>query len=316
MYTLRPTIALAALLLYAVLIPGLSKACMCNNSTIIDSLPELAAYTFIAHVRITGDRDIPVNSKDVALPPNGELSFEILELFKGKKQGKILEAGKHSSCDIGISNGEEWVLFGINYKGNTVVVACDRNVRYRAADGVRSWQYSHSFYELDRLRTLYNHPSPVFTNETNRLFYKDGKLELEETYVNGKLHGEQKIWYPNGKLYRRAYYINDTLYGQVTHFYSSGQIERSDYYIEGRHAHVSSVYYDTSLYSAYVTDAVILKQRAIREKLRGKFIPKSSPQKIQVRYERMYDERGNLILKRNYSDEGVLLSEEMTEPKD
>lgn len=113
-----------------------STACSCSydnkpiDSTIVKS------YEFIALVKITADRDHPKPQKN-ALGTTGLLTFQIKELFKGQPINQLVEEMKNTSCDLGISIGEEWVVFGKKRDVEIVLTACDRNERYRQTNGFR-----------------------------------------------------------------------------------------------------------------------------------------------------------------------------------
>jgi hypothetical protein len=61
----------------------------------------------------------------------GQLKIEILELFKGSARTEIYETGKETSCEMGIFVGQEWVLFGYDYKGEIYIGACNHDFKYK-----------------------------------------------------------------------------------------------------------------------------------------------------------------------------------------
>jgi antitoxin component YwqK of YwqJK toxin-antitoxin module len=282
-----------------------SKACVCSEYLTIDSLAQLKGYSFIAHVKIISSqpyKNIPADELgDVAL-----LTFKIIELFQGDTIKQILEYSKNSSCDMGISVGEEWILFGVMRNGKIAVDACDRNEQYREKNGVRDWEYGHGFSELKKLRKLYQHPLNEFNNKTRKEYYPNGKPEIEEIYVNGKRNGERKLWYPDGKLRCREFYINDTLDGKVAWFYPSGHIKEEDFYIMGVHCNVSRSYFNSSNDKYWE-----ITYRNFHD------IPASQPlvyKKIQVSSEIIFNARGWAILSREYNRLGVIVNETIIDP--
>lgn len=279
-----------------------SKACMCMNYRSIDSLAQLAEYSFIAHVKIIDDQNYQQQSKD-DFGDVGLLTIQIIELFKGDTITQILEYSKRTSCDMGISKGEEWILFGRNRNNKIAVDACDRDEWYKQKNGERDWQYGRGFYELKRLRQLYQHPIKTYENETRIEYYSNGLREIEETYVNGKKAGERKIWYPNGRLRCREFYINDTLDGKKEWFYSSGQIDEEEYYIRGKHCNISRTYFDT-------TDDKSRDDYYKRsQKIKGKVYQPVIYPKIQPHYEIIYDPNGNPLISREYNRTGTIHNE-------
>lgn len=302
---LKPTFRTLLLVTLAVCNSFSSKACICSEILTIDSLAQLKGYSFIAHVKIINDhpyKNVPADDMgDVGL-----LTFKIIELFQGDTIKQVLEYSKNTSCDIGISVGEEWILFGVMRNGKIAVDACDRNEQYKEKNGVRDWEYDHGFHELKKLRTLYQHPIKAFVNETRKEYYSNGKPEIEETYVNGKRHGERKLWYPDGKLRCREFYINDTLDGKATWYYPSGQIKEEDFYKMGGHCNVSRSYFNSSddkYWEVFYRDF--------------HDIPTSQPlvyKKIQVSSEIVFNAKGRAILSREYNRLGVIENETIIDP--
>jgi len=294
-----------AILILASFIGQTSNACTCAASLKVDSLAQMKQYSFIAHVRITDDhifRKPEGNDKTI-----GQLSFEIVELFKGEKINKILEYSKDTSCDIGVSTGEEWILFGKMVDEKLSIVACDRNKRYKKINEQRDWKYGRGLNELNQLRKLYDHPKKKFENEVRREFYKNGKIEIEEGYVNGKLNGERKIWYPNGVLFGKQDYINDTLNGKSEWFYASGQIYDEDYYHMGKPLNVSRLYYDSTIEKSW-------KQFLIRDFYKTEDSLNFVYRRIQVQYETVFDSDGREIISREYTRLGKIRKEETIDP--
>lgn len=155
------------ILCLAVCLGRTSKAYICTDILTIDSLAQMKEYNFIAHVKIIDDKVFKKPSKG-DYETIGQLTFEIIDLFKGERINKILEYSKNTSCDIGVSKDEEWILFGRIINGSTSIVACDRNKRYREVDEQRDWKYGRGFYELNKLRILYGHAAHKFENEKRK----------------------------------------------------------------------------------------------------------------------------------------------------
>jgi antitoxin component YwqK of YwqJK toxin-antitoxin module len=276
-----------------------SKACGCINILTIDSLPQLKEYDFIAYVKIINDQELNKSSKKDFIT-NGLLTIEILELFKGNKIGQVIENAKNTSCDIGISKGEEWILFGKTINGRIAILACDRNVKYKESDELRDWKYGDGFYQLSQLRKLYQHPVKKYENEKHIELYSNGKKEIEETYVNGKLDGERKIWYPSGVLFCKQFYINDTLDGKSEWFYQSGQIFDEHYYLKGKPCNISRIYYDSTI----LIDDFYKTEDSLN------FLYN----RVQPQYEIVFDSYGRAIISREYTQLGKIYKEETINP--
>jgi antitoxin component YwqK of YwqJK toxin-antitoxin module len=307
------------LILGAFLMGQDTKAC-CGEIFTIDSLPQLEEYDFIAHVKILNE--YVKNSPNCTEMATGIITVEIIELFKGKesinqifvpnypcrcinKDGE--EIFMNSSTSITLSKGEEWILFGRNLNGKMTIRYCDRNQIYRKSDGLRDWQYDYGFRELRKLKELYQHPKTKFINEVRQEFYSNGQIEIEETYVNGKLYGERKIWYPNGVLFCKQFYVNDTLDGKSEWFYPSGQIYDEDYYIKGKHCNISRLYYDSTVEPSW-------NRELIDDQYKTEDSLKLVCNKVQPQYEIVFDSYGRAIISREYTRLGKIYSEKIIDP--
>lgn len=304
---MRQHINILTFVLATVLFGQKVNACSCVEPFLrIDSLSQLKEYDFIAHVKILDDEDYKKPTKD-DYETIGKLTIEILELFKGYEVSHILEYSKNSSCDIGISEGEEWILFGKRTDDEITIVACDRNEKYKESNELRDWKYGSGFDELRQLRKLYLHPVKKFENEIHLELYSNGQQEIVETYVNGKLNGERKIWYPNGTLFCKQNYINDSLDGKSECFYPSGQIYDEDFYLKGRHCNVSRLYYDSTI------------EQSSKRMLIDYFYKTEDSlnfvyNRIQPQYETVFDSYGRAIISREYTRLGKIHKEETIDP--
>lgn len=280
------------------------KACICSEILTTDSVAQLKAYDLIAYVKITDDRDYePAEGAPSLSHTTGLISFNIIELFQGKEVEQVIDNTRHTSCYIGMTKGEEWILFGKLKDGKMRVYACDRNAQYRNADGQRDWKYGRGLGLLQQLRKLYGHPEKKFANETRREYYPNGQLEIEETYRNGQLQGARKIWYPDGKLRGRETYVNDSLDGKTEWFYPSGQIEHESYYTRGQHSNVSRYYYDTATTKNSPSFRFDLMRRGNEDSLRAVY------RRLQPSSETVYDTHGRIVLSRQYGRSGNIMSE-------
>lgn len=281
------------------------KACICSEVLTTDSLAQLKNYDFIAYIKVTGDRDYKDPSGQTAYNI-GLISIKIIELFKGKDAEEVLDYTRNTSCDIGISTGEEWVLFGRIKNGKITLGACDRSRQYKDAAGKRDWTSQRGVHELRQLRVIFQHPVKSFGNGVHREYYANGQLEIEETYSNGQLHGPRKIWHPNGMLFSRETYIHDTLNGKSEWFYPSGQTSRETYHAKGRPCNVSRFYYDSAIYSQ--SKPILLLRYKTEDSLRFAY------NRIQVAYETVYDAYGRLLIARGYTRLGKISHESIIDP--
>ncbi|NII26302.1 hypothetical protein HB364_14520 [Pseudoflavitalea sp. X16] len=280
------------------------QACICMDILTTDSLAQLKDYDLIAYIKITDDKDYePAAGAPSPSHTMGLISLNIIELFQGKAVEQVIDDTRHTSCYIGMTKGEEWILFGKLKDGKMRIHACDRNAQYRNADGQRDWKYGRGLNLLQRLRKLYEHPEKKFANETRLEYYPNGQLEIEETYRNGQLQGARKIWYPNGTLRGRETYIHDSLDGKTEWFYPSGQLEHESYYSKGQHCNVTRYYYDTTTTKNSPSFRLDLFRHPNEDSLRTVY------RRIQPQSEIIYDTYGRVILSRQYDRGGNILHE-------
>lgn len=272
-----------------------SMACRCSGLPTLDSLSQLDKYDFIARVVITNPG---LNMMGAA----GKFQkFRIIEQFKGDTASKAFEPLGNSSCDLGIGKGEEWLLFGFLKDGELVINACDRNVRYRSANGERDWYFKRGIADLEIVRTLYKRNITVHKNGAETSFYPNGQKEIEENYLNNQLHGWRNIWHPNGQLHGRENYVHDTLEGKVEWFYASGQIKSEAWYKKGNKWNISRIYYDSTIEGPYKEPLLRIYKTA--DSLYADF------KKVQVQYETIYNTDGTRATTREYYRSGKIKSE-------
>lgn len=274
-------------------------ACKCTRLPKLDSLSQLSTYKFIAHVVITDDGDkVAATNFD----ETGTLRFKIITLFKGEAVEQLLEYEKNSSCDMGISKGQEWILFGILTDGKLSIRACDRNIMYRETSGERDWVFKRGIEDLEKLQELYKTPAKFYPDGVYICKYKNGNKELEETYLDNKLQGSRKLWYPGGQLRATENYIHGLQDGKSEWFYPSGQIYREAYFKEGKNYNVSRVYYDTIIDPAW-------KNLLIADFYQSEDSLKADFSRIQAQYESVYNAAGEQIISRQYYRTGQIQSE-------
>jgi hypothetical protein len=270
-------------------------ACRCATLPKLDSVAQLSNYNFIAHVVITDDGDqVAVTSNEAP----GMLTFKIITLFKGKAVSQLLEYEKNSSCDMGITKGEEWILFGVLTDGKLSIRACDRNIRYSEVNGERDWVYKSGIEDLEKLQELYKKPPKVYPDGLFISRYKNGNKELEENYLDNKLHGTWKIWYANGQLQGSGNYINGLPDGKSEWFYPSGQIYQEMYFKEGKKYNVFRLYYDTAINPAF-------KKLLITDFYKTEDSLNKDFKKVQVHYENVFSAAGELLITRSYARNGL-----------
>jgi len=71
-------------------------------------------------------------------------------------------------------------------------------------------------------------------NQTMQTFYKNGNLQSEAVFSNGKMSGELRVYFENGKIEAISNYKDDNKNGEETIFYENGQIKYQGSYIKGK----------------------------------------------------------------------------------
>jgi antitoxin component YwqK of YwqJK toxin-antitoxin module len=77
--------------------------------------------------------------------------------------------------------------------------------------------------------------------EVKKYYYRNGNVEMEGYYINGKLHREYGPayieYYESGNIKYEAYYINGLSHREdgpaVIWYYADGNIQRKLYYLNG-----------------------------------------------------------------------------------
>ncbi len=174
-----------------------SLACSCILPQDFKNHEDLQPYSFIALVEI---KKLPPRSAVSYGRRTDSIRIEVKELFKGKSISTVFDDAFNSSCALSLSEGEQWLFFGTANANNDKVFVgtCGYSTRYRDVDGKREWAYFTGIKQLNVLRQLFN---PSDLNLDNKIYYPNGKTEIEQSFTNNKLDGIRKIYYPSGKLY-------------------------------------------------------------------------------------------------------------------
>ncbi len=294
------------LILTLLYVPATLMACVCvNDFKRIKSLEDLKSYEFVAFVKVTSET---INPPSASTPfRDATLGFKIIEKFKGKDIGEIIELDVKSSCDMGINVGDEWILFATTYDGKLNISACNRDVLYRDKDGVRDWHFKRGIQELEDLRMLYGRNQKQPHDGVDRQYYPDGKIEIEGTYHHGLRNGIRTVYHRNGKVWGKQMFVNDSLQGKSEWFFPSGQLYDQKFYRKGILINMSRVYHDTTF-----TDRQ--KQFLVRDFYLTEDSLRKTYSRIQVRLEALYDYNGKIIFSREYSRWGKIEHEYVHQP--
>lgn len=230
--------------------PAITFACMCPQYH-RDMNRAFKEYSFIAYVKIK-KRAIPDKSDSVLIKQHYEwnnlriVETELLELYKGTENIKIAEWGAGTSCDMGIRENEEWILFGNYIDENYVSVSyCNVWIKLTNPDGEWHWMYESGMEAKNELRRLAGMPEKRFENGQHTLFYSDGNKLAEQVYNNGLLEGYRKVYYSNGRLMKEGFFEKGKPSGSHKEYARHGQLI-SEFYYEKEHITHSVWWYDTS----------------------------------------------------------------------
>ncbi|MBI1306792.1 MAG: hypothetical protein GC181_09275 [Bacteroidetes bacterium] len=301
------------------LLPVVTTACTCVPfPTYRVDTTELKEYDFIAHVLITNANSDTNNISDKIA------TIQILELFKGSNVSSIREEGKNSFCKVGFLDGEEWVVFCKIYNGELYQSICDRYVQIRESDGTKKYGADH----LSVLREYYHHPEKKIDDGVNREYYRNCQIEIEENYLNGKYHGERKMWYPNGQIMRIDTFVNGHLSGLSRSWYPNGGLKCTGLYVDGASEGKSVCYYPSGQISSihFAANGKLVGQyvtyfdtsESLDFMLKSSGLPNGDIDslirlynKIQVQDEWIYNDKGEIMIKRAFRRNGHIEHEEI-----
>jgi antitoxin component YwqK of YwqJK toxin-antitoxin module len=229
------------LICVSLVVASVAQACLCD----IRPLKEYIEYfPFIAHVRVTQK----VGDKEELSKVHGQVRFhykqapvlviEIVELFKGNDSVKsITEYAVNSSCEIGVEEGEEWIIFGEYHETtkNYYISACSPSTRYRNQEGERRWD-KWGEERLIALRKYFNHTPPEsrYGNGFQQQLYPNGKNEWIASYTGGLLDGNRKIYYADGLLHFDENFSKGKPDGMQKEFDRQGNLRKESVYESGK----------------------------------------------------------------------------------
>jgi len=263
--------------------PIYSFGCECIGSDNFESKADLEVYTFIALVKIDSIYLIE-KRKEMVDDTHHYADMTILELFKGDSLSNIKVSGGNrnlkeaywTSCDIGIDLNEKWVVFAAKDKeGETRIGFCTISERYSNALGEKNWKNMNGIKELRQLREIFNHKSKSDSKENgiNKTYYENGTVEIQEHIKNGLANGERLVNYYDGTLMIKEFFLNGEKSGRSLWYDRKGRIERNFKYKEGHKIDTCYIYWRHN---------------------------------GRVHYERIFDEKGNMLQDLNYRQDGKL----------
>ncbi|MBC7874617.1 MAG: hypothetical protein H7Y01_11500 [Ferruginibacter sp.] len=279
-------------------------------------------YSFIARVKVL--KKLPLDKLDSGLVHNSErmshyskVSVEIIELYKGTAEIMILEWGVGSSCDMGLRENDEWILFG-NYINKIFVSVsyCNPWLFLKNAAGEREWLYDSGLKAAKQLRKIAGLPEKTIPDKRVISYYPDGKILANEEYKNGMLQGNRKVYFSNGLLMEEGDFTDGVSTGKHNKYTRNGQLINEFTYVNGEITH-SVFWYDTSwqvrrmddLFENLLTKPDTVPPAVIQAQSEGWFDPVK-----KSRHSFVYNRKGKI--EREYfafSDEAIKISYEYFE---
>jgi len=207
-------------------------ACSCNPEPNFKVKEDLNNYDFIAHVKIKSINSYEKRNYDFLIH---KITFETIELYKGKKINSLLIMGSHpsldkwTSCDINEEIGEEWVFFA--YLSNNMLMSgmCTRSTKIKELNGYTNIDYANSINLNQKLKNVFNIITPKLTFKGKRVeYYENGEKQLQEFYFFRKLKGKRLIWYPNKQLKSIQHYKNGKKNGIFEWYSQNGNLIKKE----------------------------------------------------------------------------------------
>lgn len=89
------------------------------------------------------------------------------------------------------------------------------------------------YYEDKKIRRQYTIDKKGFKQKSDRFYFRNGKINKEQIWINNQLDGESKIFYSTGELYIHSNYKNNLLDGEYVIYDLDGRILKSELYKDG-----------------------------------------------------------------------------------
>jgi len=279
----------------ALVFPAALQACICAN---LRTLKEnIALYPFIAHVRIektffTNDTSYVDGKMSVTYDLRVNHAIRIIELFKGTPFSTLTEYDVNSSCEIGLKEGEEWILFAeFDTSSNSYfIAACNPSEPFRNSRGERHWNiYYNNARTLTSLQSHFRHSvyGSNFNSGVYQSHYSNGQLEWEAGYLNHQLHGNRRVFYASGNLLVDENFIKGKRHGSLREFSSSGQLIREAEFREGKLI-AEKEWADTAQWFFYIPPEELSdwrgKKRSIQVFLKHVYYYRDSKHSISINY--------------------------------
>lgn len=223
-------------------------ACTCAPQLDFKSKDDLKPYDFVALVQVI---KVPpkTGNRFMNLRVSGNIGIKINELFKGDTTSVLYDESFNNDCAFDLHLGEQWLFIGTRYKGKTIIDKCGYSRIYSDSTGKRDWSYFRGLERLDMLRHLYDHA--ITPNLANKIYYPNGKVEIEQRFKRGLLTGIRKIYYPTGLLYVAEKFKDGKRVAFRNIYHPSGQLINQTIYKNGLKTQIIG-YQDTTESAWYI----------------------------------------------------------------
>ncbi len=99
-------------------------------------------------------------------------------------------------------------------------------------------------FEAGNLYSIEHHKNELYEGEY-KVFYPDGKVQLESQYVNNEMTGELKAYYPSGKLKEIVHMKSNQEEGPFVEYFENGNKKAEGNYKDGAKEDGLLILYDT-----------------------------------------------------------------------
>jgi len=216
--------------------------CSCSFPPEITTRESVKNYDFVALAEIKELSPIDTLSGRWLHRKNGDFKISIIQLFKGDTLSVLNEPSVNSSCDFGMRKGQQWLFFGNKGKQMMEINPCTHTTLYREVNGERDWYGFRGMGRLTVLQRIFGH---VNNDLKEKIYYANGKVEIQQTFKKGKLNGTRNIYYPNGQLFSNEKFKNGKRIGHRKIYASSGQLIFEEKYWSD-YVKWNKRYYDTA----------------------------------------------------------------------
>lgn len=230
-----------------------SIACRCDTPPLTREI--LLGYKYVSVVKVKKLSSFEVADNSMGYYHLAEV--ESLEIFKGGVISEVLISSVNTSCDMGVKEGECWIILANGWNGYPTLIPCGYNQQFLAVDTNElffSWFYLSGISTLNFLRNVFTklpkngkydgkwmngNPSFSLKRENgkitgNQIMYdENGKKVINYSFKDSLLNGVKTIWYKNGQVHSISNYKNDTLNGISTEFSINGIKTSETSYLNG-----------------------------------------------------------------------------------